>query len=467
MKLVLEHIHYVYMIGAGGIGMSALGRYFLNKGCRVAGYDKTPSPLTERLIREGMEIHFEDDPIKIPVDFKKASRDEVLVIYTPAIPGDHQELSYFRTASYHILKRAEVLGILTAGTFNISVAGAHGKTTTTAFTAHIFSEAGRSPMAFLGGLLSGKESNFIPGNGSLTITEADEYDRSFLHLEPSVAVVTALEPDHLDVYGSEEKLVSAYQEFVSRIRRGGRLVASMQAWHALQGKSLSLPSGVETITYGLEAEADYRITEISGSSFVLNGPSLPSTRFTLPMPGRHNALNAAAATIVALGEDIEVAAIEKALAKFPGLRRRLEKITAIPGLVYYDDYAHHPTELEACIEALRQVDPQAQLTGIFQPHLYSRTRDFAEGFARALDALDTVILMPIYAAREEPIPGVSASLIFENMKNPRKYMAGHSEVIPLLEQLNPSGILATLGAGDIDRLVEPIRRWMNMRKTAL
>lgn len=456
---LLRHITHIYLLGAGGIGMSALGLYFRGLGKHLYGYDKTPGAITDHLMKQGAHIHFEDDPSGIPKDFLEAASEHRLVIYTPAIPTDSPLLTYFKNHGFAMAKRSEVLGWIAQKSFNISIAGTHGKSTTTALIAHVLKVAGLNPTTFVGAVVAGWESNFLAGDENLTVTEADEYDRSFLHLKPSLAILTSAEPDHLDIYKNEEGVKEGYTQFLEGLRRPGYLIISESAFTQLGLDEHRLPSDITISRYGTSEHVPFRITS-DGQKFFQIKEEIASTTLPLPMPGRHNALNAAAAALAARSLNISDELIAKALASFPGLHRRLEKIFETPTLLYFDDYAHHPTELEACIEALRAQAGEKQVTGIFQPHLFTRTRDFAEGFARALEKLDTVILMPIYPAREKPVPGVDSANLFNLIQHQAKYLASHDEVIPLLEKLRPRGVLATMGAGDIDRLVPVIKNWM-------
>lgn len=460
----LKNIKHVYLLGAGGIGMSALGRYFLARGCKVSGYDRTPGITTDALIRLGAALHFEDDPALIDPDFLSASPGHRLLIYTPAIPADSKVMTFFKAQGILPVKRSEVLGLITENSFNIAVAGTHGKTTTTALLSYILREAGRQPTAFIGGIIARLETNFIDGDGRITVIEADEYDRSFLRLKPSVAIVTSAEPDHLDIYETGEGVRAAFLAFIENIAPGGTLIIEDKAFKELDLNRIILPNNVKILVYGFQSGSAFKAVPKGRHAFVLEGNrhDLPA-ELPLPMPGVHNALNATAAALACLEAGLAMEHVAAGLYSFPGLHRRMEKIAANAFLAYYDDYAHHPTEIEVCVQALRDLAEGEPVTGIFQPHLYSRTRDFAQGFAMALDKLDTAVLMPIYPAREKPIAGVSTELIASLMKNPSRHQASHEEVIPLLEKLKPRGILATIGAGDIDRLVPEISQWLKTR----
>lgn len=463
--LKLKDIHYVYLLGAGGIGMSALGHYFLERGARVFGYDRTPGPTTEALSRRGASIHFTDDPAQIAQEFMDAHAGRRLLIYTPAIPAESRELQFFQEKGLQPVKRSEVLAWIAEDSFCVAVAGTHGKTTTTALTAYLLQAGSRRPTAFIGGLIRKLETNFINGDGTLMVLEADEYDRSFLCLKPALAIVTSAEPDHLDIYENREGVRQGFLAFIQNIRTGGTLIIARKALEDLDPNLNSLRNDLKILIYGDSEDSPYAITPTSAFTFSVQGPQNFKAELPMPMPGRHNALNAGAAALACLELGLDLQQIADGLASFPGLHRRLEKIIETTHLVYYDDYAHHPTELEACISTLRELANGRPVTGIFQPHLYTRTRDFAEGFAAVLDKLDTAILMPIYPAREKPIPGVRTELLLRLMKNPNRHLATHEEVLPLLEQMQPEGVLATLGAGDIDRLVPEIKQWILKRSS--
>ncbi len=441
----LENIQSVYFIGIGGIGMSALARYFHRRGLAVAGYDRTETALTRTLVREGIAIHYTEDVNQLPAEID-------LVVYTPAVPREHVELQLLRAEGLPVKKRAEVLGIISRGMRTVAIAGTHGKTTTTSILAYLLRNGGVDCTAFLGGIARNFESNFVAGQGEWVIVEADEYDRSFLQLAPDLAVVLSIDADHLDIYGDwENMLATGFRAFAQKIKPGGEMLLR-------DGLEASFPDLKEPATFGVEAgqyRAEHlRVTDgYSTFDWVGPGERLAGLKFTLP--GRHNVENATAAIAVARRLGVDEAGIRDGLKTFRGIRRRFEFVHR-GEVVYIDDYAHHPSELRAAIAAARQFFPGRKLTGVFQPHLYSRTRDFADGFAGALDELDEILLMDIYPAREAPIPGVSADLIFEKMKNPRRERTGKEE---LLEKLSRKelDVLLTLGAGDIDTFVAPIK----------
>jgi UDP-N-acetylmuramate--alanine ligase len=451
------HIQTFYFLGIGGIGMSALARYFNASGKRVIGYDKTPTPLTDELIREGISIHFEDD-IEY---FRTLTGDDktTVIVYTPAIPKEHRELSYFRANGYRLFKRSEVLGMLTEEAFTIAVAGTHGKTTTSSIVAHLLKSSGQDISAFLGGITRNYGTNFLLGEGlkpgtsavkPIVVVEADEYDRSFLTLHPDIAIITSLDADHLDIYGSAQHVTESYNEFAQRVHPDGRLLVKA---------GLGIQRG--HLTYSIRQAADFRTENIRivNHSYVFDftGPYGTLQDLTLGLPGIHNVENATAAIAVAQMQGVQPDAIRRGLASYEGVRRRFDYQIKSPGLVYLDDYAHHPEELRACITSVRELYPGRKITGIFQPHLFSRTRDFAEGFAQSLSLLDRLLLLDIYPARELPIEGVSSQMLLDRMSLPDKKLCPREEV---LNELGEVDVLITLGAGDIDQLVQPIKNYL-------
>ena len=448
----------MYFIGIGGIGMSALARYFNSGGVSVSGYDKTPTSLTDELIKEGINIHFEDSIESVNSELRTPN-SELLVVYTPAVPASHSELKYFRENNFSLIKRAELLGMLTKNHTTIAVAGTHGKTTTSSLIAHIFKYAGKNCSAFLGGIAKNYNSNFISagkalsfgeGLGEAMIVEADEYDRSFLNLHPDIAIVTSIDPDHLDIYGSNEKMRDSYQQFVSQIKSEGAFISK---------RNIDLASSSRRINYSANESSDYYADNIRmvnhENVFDIKWKGGEVKNVSSQMPGRHNVENTVAAFACAHLSGIEAESIKEAIKKFEGVVRRFDYRFKSKETVYIDDYAHHPEELRACIQSVRELYPGKKITGIFQPHLFSRTRDFAEGFSKSLSLLDRLILLDIYPAREEPIAGVTSELIFKNVSIKYKVMAKKEDVIPMLEQ-SDTEILLTLGAGNIDQLVKPI-----------
>jgi UDP-N-acetylmuramate--alanine ligase len=450
----LTKIRKMYFIGIGGIGMSALARYFNSGGVAVSGYDRTSTSLTDELIKEGMKIHFEDNINLLPSELRTPN-SELLIVYTPAVPSSHRELKYFRENNFNLIKRAELLGMLTKNHTTIAVAGTHGKTTTSSLVAHIFKYAGKNCSAFLGGIAKNFNSNLVVAegkdkSGQVMIVEADEYDRSFLQLHPDIAVVTSIDPDHLDIYGSNEKMRESYSQFVEQVKPQGIFIGR---------KNLGLKSSSRSINYSANETADYYASDIRIANhenvfdIKWNGGEVKDV--SSQMPGRHNVENTVAAFACAHLSGIEAEVIKEAIKKFEGVVRRFDYRFKSEKTVYIDDYAHHPEELRACIQSVRELYPGKKITGIFQPHLFSRTRDFADGFSKSLSLLDRLILLDIYPAREEPIPGVTSELIFKNVSIKDKVMMKKEDVIPMLEK-SGAEVLLTLGAGDIDTLVKPI-----------
>lgn len=443
----------VYFLGIGGIGMSALARYFKRMGREVAGYDKTPTLLTTELEKEGIPVHFKEDDA-FAKEWTGLDFNQTLVVYTPAIPDEHKELVLFRQSGFLVYKRAEVLGQLTRGHYTIAVAGTHGKTTTSTLISHLLVQSGKSCVSFLGGISGNYNSNLIlPAHdisGALMVAEADEYDRSFLHLKPDVSVITSMDPDHLDVYGSAEVMDQAYRDFVSCLKPGGMLIKK---------KGIPLEGG---IAYGLspgDAEIFASEIKIKDHTYVFNihhpGGIIPSV--VSGLPGRHNVENALAAAAVCLQVGITPEAISEGIRTFQGVRRRFDKRFVSKAITYIDDYAHHPAELTACIRSVKELYPEKRITGIFQPHLFSRTRDFSSGFSEALSDLDEVLLMEIYPARELPIPGVQSSMLLNAIASPLKKTVIREEILSYVSGFK-EGVILTLGAGDIDTLVLPIQK---------
>ncbi|MCB0531585.1 MAG: UDP-N-acetylmuramate--L-alanine ligase [Saprospiraceae bacterium] len=447
----LNDIHTIYFIGIGGIGMSALARYFRGHGARVYGYDRTETALTKAMVAEGMQVHYDDDVRHIPENVD-------LVVWTPAVPQEHSELAWFRAHNIPVKKRAEVLGLISKDKRCIAVAGTHGKTTTSTIAAYLLRSCGVDATAFLGGISANLGSNFVEGKSEWVVVEADEYDRSFLQLHPEIAILNSLDPDHLDIYGSPEAVVETYKQFIRQIKPGGILIYRHDLPIGDVVDELR-KSGRHALSFGIDA-GDYEATNLrieDGQmvfdirSSIINWGDL---RFNYP--GRHNVENATAAWAAVNAAGAFMPGMPKALAHFRGVKRRFEFIVRRPECVYIDDYAHHPTELQAAISAARMLFPDRRITGVFQPHLYSRTRDFADGFAEALDLLDECLLLPIYPAREKPIEGVHSEMILDKMNLSNKKIVTKEQVIETLQKSNPE-ILLTMGAGDIDTLIEPIR----------
>ena len=444
-------IKKIYFIGIGGIGMSALARYFHLHGAEVHGYDRTETDLTRALVAEGMFIHYEDDLKYIPENVD-------LVVFTPAVPKDHAELNWFLDNNYPVKKRAEVLGIISRAKRCIAIAGTHGKTTTSTMTSHLLRACGVDATAFVGGISLNLGSNFVEGASDWVVVEADEYDRSFLHLHPEIAVLNSIDPDHLDIYGTEEAVVESYKQFVRQIKPGGKLIYR----HGLPLEDVAEElrvSGRGVFSFGIE-EGDYEafnVRVVDGQmAFGLRSTIFDWTDLRLNYPGEHNVLNATAAIAATLSAGGFSELLAVALAAFQGVKRRFEYIVRNAEQVYIDDYAHHPAELEAVIGAAKMMYPDRNVTGIFQPHLFTRTRDFAQGFAKALDLLDECILLDIYPAREQPIPGVSSAMIAGMMQNKNVNLTTKSQLLNLLKTKDIE-VLMTMGAGDIDTLIEPIK----------
>ena len=442
----------VYFLGIGGIGMSAIARYYNSKGVRVSGYDKTATVLTKTLEQEGISIHYEDDILlaDLHADF---------IVYTPAIPADHAELNYFKVNGYSLYKRSDVLGMITSNTFNICIAGTHGKTTTSAMIAHILIHSKFGCTAFLGGVASNYGTNFLQSYNGVSVVEADEYDRSFLKLQPDVAVVTTMDADHLDIYGTEKLMQDAFLEFAAAVKTGGTLIIKNNI------QRLNEFTASNTLTYGLEnLEGDVyaSIVKIQYGSYHFNAHIKGEIiqNIVLNMGGLHNVENALAAIAVAIQLNINAEAIKAAIASFTGVKRRFEYILKTLDFILIDDYAHHPEELRALISGAKNLFPNKQCTIIFQPHLYSRTQDHAEGFAEVLSLADEVILLPIYPARELPIPGVESNIIIDKMTNSIHQIINHTDVVSHFVnwQLHPQGdVVIVAGAGDIDTLILPLK----------
>jgi UDP-N-acetylmuramate--alanine ligase len=450
----LKAIRSVYFIGIGGIGMSALARYFHEKGIRVSGYDKTPTPLTGQLEKEGIRIDYTDD-------LSLLDKEADVVVYTPAVPSDHSGLSYYKSHNYPLLKRSDMLGLITRDHFSICVAGTHGKTTTSTLIAHILRHSGFGCSAFLGGISVNYDTNYWSAPEQTAVCEADEYDRSFLKLDPDVAVITSMDPDHLDIYGTEKNMQDAFVEFSRRIKSNGLLVC-----HYGLPRDTELNASAK-LTYSI---SDARAGVYAKNVHVDNGkyvfdvvlPGREIKNIQLSMGGQHNIENAIASVAVADHLKIDEDKIRNAIRSFRGVKRRFEMFPCQNGTLLIDDYAHHPEELRALISGVRQLFPDKKCTIVFQPHLYSRTRDLADGFAGALDAADEIMLLPVYPARELPIPGVDSSLIAARMKNPKVTCLEKTEWLHQME-INAPELLVMAGAGDIDALVEPVTQLLNKK----
>lgn len=444
----------VYFVGAGGIGMSALIRYFLSKGKRVAGYDKTPSDLTEQLKEEGAEIHYEDNVALISEAFRNPQ--ETLVVYTPAVPESHTELGYFRANGFEVMKRARVLGEITNCTRGLCVAGTHGKTTTSSMLAHMLKQSTVDCNAFLGGILKNYESNLMLSDRSdLTVIEADEFDRSFHWLTPYMAVITAADPDHLDIYGTAQAYRESFEKFTSLIRPDGCLV--MKKGIAITPR---LQPGVKLYTYSAADGGDFHAENLRIGNgeicFDFVGPDVRIADVRLGVPVKVNIENGVAAMAIAWLNGVSPDEMKDAMASFSGPRRRFDFHLKKEDIVLIDDYAHHPAELKASILSVKELYAGRKVTGIFQPHLYTRTRDFADDFAASLSLLDELILLDIYPAREEPIPGVTSRLIFDKVTISAKTLCAKEELLGIVAA-GKYEVILMIGAGNIDRLVEPVK----------
>ena len=445
----------IYFVGIGGIGMSALAHYFVRGGFTIAGYDRTESKITISLIEEGCSVSYNDDVKNLPDLFGDITKKEkVIIVYTPAIPAENKILSFFRSNGYSLYKRSEILGEISEATDTLAVAGTHGKTTISTMIAHMLKQSHVDCSAFLGGISKNYDTNLLIGEGKYTVMEADEFDRSFHRLKPLMAVVTSLDADHLDIYGDQRTMIEAYNQFCNKIRPGGMLVVNSKI-----RSEITVPADVTCFTYGLDETADYRAFNIELRNdyyrFNIKTPTTVVDDLHFAFPGIINIENFTAAFAIALMCGVTVQEIRKAIILFQGVRRRFDIRINIPGLTYIDDYAHHPEEIKACITSAKEFFRGRKITGIFQPHLFSRTRDHAEGFAKILDELDEVILLPIYPAREKPIEGVSSELIFNKMKSLNKRLLNKNDIPGHLDA-GSLDVLLTIGAGDIDTLVGPI-----------
>ena len=432
--------HTIYMLGIGGIGMSALARYYQSMGYAIAGYDRTKSRLTFQLEKEGMAIHYEDRPELLPESID-------MVIYTPAVPHDLKEFEALRQRELPILKRSEALGKISKDHFTIAVSGTHGKTTTTAMIAHILNHSRLNTTAFIGGIAKNFDSNLLLGKpkDSILVVEADEFDRSFLQLHPDISIIGSIDADHLDIYGDKEHLIESFNDFAKLTKRNVivREGLEVEAWNK--------------ITYGFGDDCKYQI--ILGNSgsgytmFYIKGEGQDKFKIIMPLAGIHNVLNATAAFIAARRIGVSRNAIAEALHTFMGVKRRFDVRINTEKYCYIDDYAHHPEEIRSCLQAIRDFYPNRRLTLVFQPHLYSRTRDFMDEFSEVLATADELILLDIYAAREEPIEGVSSQVLLDKIQMPDKKLVAKTQLIKLIDSEKPE-LLVTMGAGDIDRYVE-------------
>lgn len=453
----IAKINTVYFLGVGGIGMSALARYFLAQGCRVFGYDKTKTELTDQLEVEGIQIHYHED-----VDFLRelmSSTEEILLCYTPAIPTNNKEFEYLQTNNFELLKRSQVLGLISQNYFTIAIAGTHGKTTTSSIIAHVINECLGNCIAFLGGISLNFNSNLLLNEeAKYLVVEADEYDRSFLTLSPDIALITSLDADHLDIYGDGNEMQEAYKLFAKKIKSGGCLIIKNQFVNEF--KSLD---GIDISTYGLTEKSETYATDLRieyGAFYAdIECDSVVTQNVEIGLPGIHNVENAIGAFAIANKLRIDKSQIKSALKSYKGVKRRFEYRVKTEDTIYIDDYAHHPSELSVCIKSVQELYPNKKVIGIFQPHLYSRTRDFVDGFAESLSLLDELILLDIYPARELPIEGVSSQIIADKVTLADKCVIDKDDLLNYLSTKKVE-VLLTLGAGDIDVFVKPITKML-------
>ena len=458
----MQQFPYVFFLGIGGIGMSALARWFRANGHQVSGYDKTETPLTQALAAEGIVVHYADAVENIPREVRE-NKAQTLVVLTPAIPADSAEWAWLRAQHYDIRKRSQVLGVLTEGRPTIAVAGTHGKTTTSSMVAHLLHHAGLDAGAFLGGIAVNLGSNLLLPKSAAApvVVEADEYDRSFLTLHPDLAIVTSTDADHLDIYGEQSALIDSFCQFVSQLKPGGTLLLN----HTADARvAAAVPPGTRVLRYGLTVAQgpDLFATNIAAEGhqfhFGLHGPQGVVNGLELAVPGFHNVENMLAAAAAAQLFGVSNAQLPAAVAAYRGVKRRFEFIVTGPDKVYVDDYAHHPREIEAFLRSLRALYPDKQLRVIFQPHLFTRTRDFAEGFSRSLSLADEVVLLDIYPAREQPLPGITAAMLLPAITAPRKSLQTKAQVLENAKKNPTFDVLATVGAGDIDTLVPELKK---------
>ncbi|GAB1307782.1 UDP-N-acetylmuramate--L-alanine ligase [Urechidicola sp. KH5] len=439
----LKDIHSIYFIGIGGIGMSALARYFNAQGFKVAGYDKVASDITRSLVEEGIKIWYDMSSDFIPNEFR--NREETLVVYTPAVPNSHEVLQFFKSEEFRVLKRSEMLGLITKDTFCLAVAGTHGKTTTSTILGHILEYSGVGATSFLGGISENYHSNLILGNEPVSVVEADEFDRSFLRLDPNIACITSIDADHLDIYGESSELEQSFKDFGAKVtdilfvRKG-------------------LP--IEGVTFAVEEKADYYADNITVKDgvyvFDIITPKEIITDVNFYLPGKHNVLNAVAALAMANTYGVPLQVIAEALRSFKGVERRFSYKIKRDDLVLIDDYAHHPTEIDAVANAVSEMYSEKRTLAVFQPHLYSRTRDFVDDFARSLAQFDEIILLDVYPARELPIPNVNSKWLLDKIKHPKKKLSSKEELLINIQQCDAQ-VVVVMGAGDIGLLVENIQ----------
>ncbi|GET46688.1 UDP-N-acetylmuramate--L-alanine ligase [Capnocytophaga felis] len=446
MKINFNNIQNVYFIGIGGIGMSALARYFKAIGKNVCGYDRTPTEITDTLESEGIKVHFTEDEANIPTHFKNT--EKTLVIYTPAVPKEHAELIFFQKNGYQVFKRSEILGMITENSFCLAVAGTHGKTTTSSILTHILVESGASVSAFLGGIAENFNSNLVLHGSEFTVVEADEFDRSFLRLSPDIACITSMDADHLDIYGNKEEFEKGFRDFADKIKSDeNRIICNGLK---INGK-----------TYGLEDNSDFSFQNIRIENgmyhFDFHYTNNVLKDYVFPKPGRHNLSNALAAVAMGVRAGFPAEKLLSALATFKGVKRRFSYIIKEKDFVFIDDYAHHPSEINALFQAVDEMYPKIKKTIVFQPHLFTRTRDFMDEFAESLSKFDNVILLDIYPARELPIEEISSEKLLEKIRSKQKTLVSKENLIPLLKEKQPK-LLLSVGAGDIGAEVERIKK---------
>ena len=444
----LNQIHNVYFIGIGGIGMSALARYFQFIGKNVAGYDKTQTQLTAELQENGIKIHFEDDVNLIDESFK--NKENTLVVITPAVPKNHSEWNYFLSEGFTVKKRAEVLGIITKDTFCFAVAGTHGKTTTSSILGHVLYESGVDVTAFLGGIVEGYNTNLIGSGKTVTVVEADEFDRSFLHLHPNLSCVTSMDADHLDIYGDVAAIEESFREFAHKVPSENLFIIKGLP---LEGNTIAVNAGADYVAQNIKIENGFYVFDVKTKDEVIE-----NVKFGLP--GHHNLTNALLAFAMAKSYGVAVEKIKSALTTFKGVRRRFSFQIRDEKLVYIDDYAHHPTEINAVHQAVRELYPNKKIMACFQPHLFSRTKDFIDGFAESLAQFDELLLLEIYPARELPMEGVNSSWLLSKIKNENKRLVTKEELLISFKNSDAT-VYVTIGAGDIGEMVKDVKKVLN------
>jgi UDP-N-acetylmuramate--alanine ligase len=460
----LDDVKYAYFLGIGGIGMSAIARWFAHNGVQVSGYDRTSTPLTRQLEDEGIAVHYQD-LIELIAPEVITHKAQSLIIYTPAIPTKHQQWNWLIEQGYVIKKRSEVLGMITQGMFTVAIAGTHGKTTTTSMVAHILKHSNRDCTAFMGGISANYNTNLLINTGdrstAIAVVEADEYDRSFLRLHPNISVITSTDPDHLDIYGDHQHMKEGFRQFAGLLASEGVLFAQERTVGELSSDDLSAKLVSYGINEGQHAAVNLRV---EGSSFMFDAQLRSTTIYNinLQVPGYHNVENAMAAISVADHLGVTAEQIQSAIASYKGVKRRFEYLVKTDQLVYIDDYAHHPEEISALLRSVRALYPGKKITAVFQPHLFSRTRDFAAGFSQSLSLADEVLLLQIYPARELPMEGVNSAMLLEHITAPSKCLLEDDELLGFLAN-HQVEVLVTVGAGDIDRFVQPIADLMERR----